>query len=719
MNGTVEMLLPFIVLATLAIGAPRRWLARPWGQAALVAVLAAIVARYLWWRFTMTVWPVEGWSAQAAFIWVLFVIECLAWCDTAILFMALLRRTDRRGEADQGEWRLRACRPEQLPTVDVLVATYNEPLDVLERTITGALALDWPKDRIRVHVLDDGRRDWLRRFCELKGVSYLTRPDNRHAKAGNLNAAIARTTAEFFMVLDADFIPQRNFLFRAMGLFDDPRVGIVQVPHNFFNHDPMQTNLSLQKVLPDDQRLFFNAIMPGRDGWDCAFCCGSNSITRRAAIKAVGGALPTGSITEDMLLTLALLRKGYITRYLDERLAIGLAAESLSAFFVQRARWARGSIQMLFLKDGPLGPGLRLHQRLLFLPSHWITQSLVLTVAMATPAVFLWTGLMPLAQASTESVLSYQAPAILGTMLTIRLLAPGQYFPLAAIAHGVLQAFRLLPTVLVTLLRPHGHAFNVTPKGSDAASGATVDWTTVHVALGLMTATALGLFVNSSYNHRIIDTGDLVPVVAFWALLNMVVLAVVATVAVTPPRLRAEERFPMDESCLILVPAAEGSAGSFPAVIADLSLSGAMLGLDAGTDPGIRRGAWVALEIAGVGRVASEVRRVLPDSGGLRLGVQFDLPISRRRDALIAKLFTEGRDNSTQAFDAWAVTWHILLRILKSDTVRRPPPRSDAEAPAHVVAFCAEADDDTVPVRVGALETDEAARPRTSLATAA
>jgi cellulose synthase (UDP-forming) len=424
--------------------------------------------------------------------------------------MMLLRRTDRGGEADLGEARLRGLRLEDLPTVDIMIATYNESLEVLERTITGALAIDWPKSRLKVYVLDDGRREWLKRYCEMKGAGYMTRPDNKHAKAGNINAAIARTNGEFFLVLDADFIPQKNFLYRALGFFKDPAVGIVQIPHNFFNHDPMQTNLSMQNVLPDDQRLFFDVIMPGRDGWDCAFCCGSNSITRRSAIEAVGGGLPTGSITEDMLLTLALLRKGYKTRYLNERLAIGLAPESLSAFFVQRARWARGSIQILFLKDGPLGPGLKLHQRLLFLPTSWISQSFSMTVAMATPAILLWTGLMPLANVDTASVLIYQAPAVLGTILTIRLLAPGQYFPVAAMVHGAMQAFRLLPTILVTLVKPHGHAFKVTPKGADATNGANVDRPTIVMVFGLLVATALGLLLNASYNLQVVasSSGD-------------------------------------------------------------------------------------------------------------------------------------------------------------------------------------------------------------------
>src|SRR5262249_27081427 len=163
---------------------------------------------------------------------------------------------------------------------------------------------------------------------ESKGVGYLTRPDNAHAKAGNINHALTKTNAEFIAIFDADFIPQRNFLTRTIGFFSDPKIGIVQVPHAFYNHDPMQTNLAMRKTLADDQRFFFEAIMPSRDGWDAAFCCGSNSVTRRSALRAIGGQLSTQSITEDMLLSLMLMRKGFVTRYLSERLAFGLAPES-------------------------------------------------------------------------------------------------------------------------------------------------------------------------------------------------------------------------------------------------------------------------------------------------------------------------------------------------------------------------------------------------------
>ena len=343
--------IPLALVAIFALAIPARWRYRRPVRLAVVAALAVLFVNYVSWRIPVTVLPASTLDAQGILVWTLFAIELLAWFDSALLFAALARRTDRSPEADLHEARLRALAPAEHPDIDVFITTYTESIEVLERTIIGATAIDWPAERIKIWVLDDGRRDWLRKYCDEHQVGYMTRPDNLHAKAGNVNAAIPRTSGEFFAIFDADFIPQRNIFYRMVGFFEDPRIGIVQAPHNFFNHDPMQANLALRRTLPGDQRLFFDEIMPGRDGWDCAFCCGSNSITRRRAIEAVGNALPTVSITEDMLLTMALLRKGYVTRYLNERLAIGLAPESLEALFVQRARWAQGALQILYLKE--------------------------------------------------------------------------------------------------------------------------------------------------------------------------------------------------------------------------------------------------------------------------------------------------------------------------------------------------------------------------------
>jgi cellulose synthase (UDP-forming) len=693
MNPVVFALLPLALLIAARIAIPSRLVVHGWVRRLVILGFSVLVVRYLWWRIRVTVLPADDLSAQSVLVWTIFAIEMLAWVDTAILLLMLLRRTDRRAEADAHEARLRTTDAADLPTVDVFIATYNESLSVLEKTMTGAAGLDWPAEKLRVWVLDDGRRDWLRDYAAAKGLGYLRRDDNSHAKAGNINAALKRTDGDFVLVLDADFVPQQWFLYRTMGFFADAKIGIVQTPHHFFNHDPMQSALELRRSLPDEQRMFFDVIMPGRDGWDCAFCCGSNGVIRRAALDKAGGGLPTSSITEDILLTMVLLRHGYVTRYLGERLAVGLAPESLGAYFVQRSRWARGAIQAMYLRDGPLGPGLRLIPRMTFLPLHWISQSLVYTAAMLTPPIYLLTGMAPLLNASTPTVLHYQIPAIVGAVMVVRLFAQSSFVPLAQAAHAVLQAFRLLPVVLGTLIKPHGHVFKVTPKGADA-QGRMLDRPTLLVAAGVFTATGLGLLLNIWPETRIVAEGALIPVVAFWAVVNMLVLAVVASIAMAPPARRTEERFLLDLPCRV-----HGPADMRPARTQDLSMTGAaLLGGPGGAAPGD----WLVVDVLDVGRIAGRVmRRGETPDGQQTLGVRFDLPAGEVRDALIRRLYTQGLDNSAKL--QGAVTLAILARVLRRDSHRLPPAPLPEAPPGWAAALVAAAPTD---VTIRAWERD-------------
>jgi cellulose synthase (UDP-forming) len=460
------------------------------------------------------------------------------------------------------------------------------------------------------------------------------------------------TGAEFVAVLDADFIVQRNFLMRTIGFFGDAKIGIVQVPHAFYNHDPMQTNLALRKTIPDDQRFFFEAIMPSRDAWDAAFCCGSNSVTRRAALRSIGDALPTQSITEDMLLTLCLLRAGYVTRYLCEPLAFGLAPEGLKAFFVQRRRWARGSMQILYLDTGPLGKNLTLMQHLLFLPTHWLTQSLTYFVAMVIPLVFLWTGVLPMVNVTLESVLTYVLPTILAMVGGFAIYAPKQYFPLAAQVLGTFQSFKLLPSVLLTLVKPFGHAFKVTPKGS-AARGESYDREVFWTAAVLMALTCAGIVVNALPDWRIISQTALIPVVAGWSGYNILLLFLVCMMALQSSEMRGEERFDSKESVLLI-----GEDGiRMQMTLKDLSLSGA--GVLSGKTVNVNDGGAVQVFIPQVGHIPAHVVR----HSGQLIGIKFDLKPSVERDLLIRKLFTSGLVATTVKASAWSTTASVLESI--------------------------------------------------------
>jgi cellulose synthase (UDP-forming) len=656
----LELLAPtiFVLGAVYLLGSmlPIR---RGWARFAILVVVWSVASWYLHWRLLVTVLPAEGAWYEIGWIWLCFAIELLAVLDQAILYVTFLRTSDRRDEAGRHEARIRALPPEQLPSVDVYIPTFNEPIEVLEKTIIGALCLDYPN--LSIWVLDDGRRPWLKAFCQAKGVGYLNRPDNAHAKAGNINHALTRTNAEYVAIFDADFVPQRNFLMRTIGFFSDPEIGIVQTPHAFYNYDPMQVNLGLRKSLPDEQRFFFDVIMPSRDAWNAAFCCGSNSVTRRAALRAVGDALPTQSITEDMLLSMTLLRKGYVTRYLCERLAFGLAPETVDAFFTQRLRWARGAIQILYLADGPLGSNLTITQRLLFLPTHWLSQGLRSSIAIVAPIVFLWTGISPVFDVTATDVLYYLVPMVLALTGGVWAFAPGRHFPLASQVQGTFLSFKILPTVLGTIIKPFGHPFTVTPKGgishtSNYARG--IFWT----AASLIVLTVFGLIINTIPEWRIVDSVQMLPVVAFWSAFNVIVLFLVCMMSLQAPRRRGEERFDLDEKIRIIGPSGAVSSGR----IKDISLSGVHLEEDTDNTADsdnhtvvAHAGESIRVFITEVGFVSGTVARQI----GRFLGIQFILPPSVERDLLIRKMFTAGLDTTSVDASAWSATGAMLKSI--------------------------------------------------------
>ena len=240
-----------------------------------------LLIRYLAWRVTQTL-PPPGFTADALVGYPFMLAETASLLAVCLSMLFLSRTIDRSADVRAGIKRAAAA---PVPLVDVFICTYNEEKAILERTIIGATGLE--HGNYRVWVLDDGRRLWLKRLTEELGCRYLTRPDNRHAKAGNINHALRHVAGlqnkpQFVAILDADFVPMPEFLTRATSLMDDQTVGVVQTPQHFINPDPIQSNLAAAEVWPDEQRFFFDILMPAKDAWGVAFCCGTSSVIRFA-----------------------------------------------------------------------------------------------------------------------------------------------------------------------------------------------------------------------------------------------------------------------------------------------------------------------------------------------------------------------------------------------------------------------------------------------------
>jgi cellulose synthase (UDP-forming) len=599
---------------------PRR---ETWARTLVVALGLSVTARYLNWRLVETVLPADPRTVAGLWVWIVFLFESAALVNAGIIYLMLTRTSDHTPEADAHERRLRRSPASSLPRVDVFRCTYNEGPEVLEGPIIAAKNMDYPN--FTVWVLDDGRRGWLRDFCGAQGVGYLTRPDNRHAKAGNINHALSVTDAELFAVLDADFAPRKDFLMRTVGFFEDPTIGIVQTPHHFINADIYEMNLGLGDQAPNEQRLFFDIVQPSRDAWDCAFCCGSASVQRRSALMGIGG-IPTESVTEDILSTPLLLREGYVTRFLDEPLAFGLSPESVAGMFVQRQRWCRGGLQLMFLRDGVLGPGLTWTQRLFFFPLDWLVQTPVRLFAVLVPIIFLWTGLAPLERAELPDLISYQLPLLIALMGPMIWLSGGRYLPLLSTGFSLLLSFRLVPTIVSTLIKPFGVPFRVTPKGMGAGRG--VDGFARGCALTLLALTMLGLLINARPETRVIAEPEHRAAATFFSALNAGALVLAILAGRDRGRRRIAERFQAAAS--VICETDDGTR--IAASLHDVSASGA--GIEW---PGERPiPGSVVLHLPGSRTIRADVVR----RDGNKLGLRFDLADSRERDGVLLWVYS-------------------------------------------------------------------------------
>ncbi len=415
--------------------------------------LAALIwgVGYLTWRI--------GWSGQGASpvaFAMLLVTEIYGlWALGTLTWFSWSRRVAERPPATPGR------------SVDVYVCTYDEPVEVVLATLAGCRALTYPHT---TWLLDDGRRPEMRELAELAGARYLTRPDNSHAKAGNINAALRRTEGELVLMLDADHVPMPDALDAMVGYFDDGRMALVQSPHDFFNHDSVQHYV----VGRHEQSLFYRVVCPGKDRHGAAYWCGSAALIRREALLEIGG-VATETIAEDFHTTIRLQRHGWASRYHDEVLVQGLAPHDLDGYLLQRDRWARGNLAVFTLPESPLrARELRPLQRLSYFTSlaAYLAPPMRLLLLL-TLGLVLWTGELPM-KISVVALAALWLPAVSLNLCAGSALARG-FMRIGETAHYELLTMEIYTRALRCAVRPGRTAFKVTPKqGSDGGGLAAV-----------------------------------------------------------------------------------------------------------------------------------------------------------------------------------------------------------------------------------------------------
>ncbi|WP_296651474.1 UDP-forming cellulose synthase catalytic subunit [Paraburkholderia sp.] len=512
----------------------------------LIMMLSLLMTgRYVWWRSTQTLHL--GSPAEAVVGYILYAAELYTWIVLIFGYVQTAWPLNRKSEPLPDD-------PAQWPSVDVYIPTYNEPLSVVRPTVFAASSIDWPRDKLRVYILDDGTRDEFRAFAQEAGVGYIVRKEHTHAKAGNINHALPLTHGEYIAIFDCDHVPTRSFLQTTMGVFlADPKCAMLQTPHHFFSPDPFERNFDTFHRVPNEGSLFYGLIQDGNDFWDAAFFCGSCAIIKRGPLERIGG-IAVETVTEDAHTSLRLHRHGYTSAYLRTVQAAGLATDSLADHVGQRIRWARGMTQ-IFRVDNPwFGKGLSFFQRLCYSNAmlHFF-YGFPRLIFLVMPGAYLFFGLHVI-NTPALVILAYVLPYLLIAQIAnsrIQGRYRGSFW--AEAYEAVLAWYIVLPTT-IAFVNPKLGKFNVTSKGGHIENE-YLDWTISRPYLVLL-AVNLVAFLAGIGRLTIwrSEEPSTVFMNLFWAGVNLTVLGLAVGVATEARQVRVAHRIPLRVPAMLTLP---------------------------------------------------------------------------------------------------------------------------------------------------------------------
>jgi len=581
-------------------------------KAALTLGILAILtsSRYMFWRTTQTL----QFNTLPEFLFGsgLYLAELYAWVLLLLGFLQTSWPLERPPVEIEGE-------PHRWPTVDVYVPTYNESLDIVRNTVYAAMDMDYPADRFHVYILDDGRRPEFRAFAREAGCGYITRDNNLHAKAGNLNAAMKKTDGELIAIFDCDHVPTRSFLQLTLGWFQkDAKLALMQTPHFFYSPDPVQRNLAPVRDMPGEGDLFYNPVQDGNDLWNATFFCGSCAVIRREALMQTNG-FAGETVTEDAHTALKLQRMGWNTAYISARLSAGLATERLVVHIGQRIRWARGMTQIMRIDNPLLGKGLKWQQRLCYLNAMLHFQfPLPRIVFLTSPLAYLIFG-QNIIQASASLIFAYALPHLFCSQVASERQQVGWRRPFWGEIYETILAFHLVAPTVITWFQPRKGKFNVTDKGG-LLDRTYFDWAIVKPHLitvgllvgGMLLAISKYLFFPQYFNVQL----DTLALNLAWAGFSLILL--LAAVSVARETRQARQEIRLQARLPVTVHFASGHVAKGETT--DISMGGAAVDLPTGVAP---------LDVP--------VTHIILSTGSENLAIRVDQV--RRRDGFVSVKF--------------------------------------------------------------------------------
>lgn len=657
-------------------------------QHALFIVTIILMSIYLLWRLIFTL-PFDEGPLNAVFGILLYLAEALTVLTTFELFFQKMQK--KRSTLD-----FPVIPEEEYPDVDVFIATHNEPVDLLYKTVNACTFMDYPdKQKVHIYICDDGGRPEVEELAKQFGVGYLGFPDNKEAKSGNYNNALSKTSSPLIATFDADMIPQHTFLMKTVPYFligksmqdqdvwlprsrkgkrsASPKIGLVQTPQSFYNPDLFQFNLYAEQEIPNEQDFFSREVNILRNASNAVAYTGSNTVISRQAMEEIGG-FPLKTITEDFETSIRLQQAGYITYATDEVQAAGLTTTTIKSMIKQRTRWARGIIQSLQNTRAIVSRKLPVWTRVTYLSSflYWWSffNRLIFILAPILFALFDF----KIVNTGFWEILIFWLPSYFCYSMSMRYLSSNiRNQRWSQVIDTIFMPYLILPVLLETL-GIHERKFKVTNKNKSKNNRR--QWVTSliyalpHLVLLLLSGAAIVRFAYGKYGLALLYSS----IILFWLVYNMVALIYALFFMIGRRAYRESERIRANEEVTITW---EGSPVDYRVRTVDVSEQGTALYI--GKPLYLPQEKDLILTVRTMrykARLKAVIVYVKPDGQGWRYSAKVE-PLSEQDKRQYMQIIYDRKHSLLEQMNLWDTAYDDMLRNIKK---RIDSPLSDQRA---------------------------------------
>ncbi|MGM1049425.1 MAG: glycosyltransferase family 2 protein [Bacillota bacterium] len=504
-------------------------------QNVLFVVTMILMSIYLLWRMIFTL-PWDQGFLNMVFGILLIVAETVTVLTTFELFFQKMQK-------ERTQLSFPTIPPEHYPDVDVFIATHNEPVDLLYKTVNACTFMDYPdKQKVHIYLCDDGGRPEVEELARQFGVGYLGFPGNTEAKSGNLNNALSKTSSPLIATFDADMIPQHTFLMKTVPYFllskfieengqwrlrredeldEKFKLGLVQTPQSFYNPDLFQFNLYAEQEIPNEQDFFSREVNILRNASNAVAYTGSNTVISRKAMEEIHG-FPLKTITEDFETSVRLQQAGYITYATQEVQAAGLTTTTIQSMIKQRTRWARGIIQSLQNTRAIFSKKLPFWTRVTYLSSYLYWWSFFNRLIFIMAPILFALFDFQIVNTSFWEILIFWLPSYFCYSMSMRYLSSNiRNQRWSQVIDTIFMPYLIVPVFLETL-GIHERKFKVTNKNKAAGRKwmSSLLYAIPHIILLLLSVAAVVRFVHGKYGLALFYSS----IIIFWLIYNMIAL---------------------------------------------------------------------------------------------------------------------------------------------------------------------------------------------------